>query len=230
MHPRVAVRKSEAGLHGSFVGRSGFVRIQGSQARHQVWPNQAPIRAHLRSEPLPSALADALAPPDPSRPHSTQKLWDFDAYLGIRDRRAGIRDRRAPPGPASVTARRWPWSGGARWPSADQGMPPQGSTPHHRPAVDGPGLPGSGSLCIDLHSPRRQSSAAGQARRPLGVGSDRLLPAHHPVPVMQGGFDRIPWLRSDDGHGRSHIAESLHRWLTPGIGHSPTNRSSPIRR
>jgi protein-L-isoaspartate(D-aspartate) O-methyltransferase len=99
MHPRVAVGKSEVGLHGSFVGRSGFVRIQGSQARHQVWPYQAPVRAHLRSEPLPSPLADALAPPDPGRPHWTQNLWDFDTYLGIRDRRAGIRDRRAATGP-----------------------------------------------------------------------------------------------------------------------------------
>jgi protein-L-isoaspartate(D-aspartate) O-methyltransferase len=99
MHPRVAVRKSEGGLHGRFVGRSGFVRIQGSQARHQIWPHQAPVRAHLRSEPLPSPLADALAPPDPGRAHWTQKLWDFDTYLGIRDRQAGIRDRRAATGP-----------------------------------------------------------------------------------------------------------------------------------
>ena len=99
MHPRVAVRKSEFGLHGRFVGRSGFVRIQGSQARHQVWPHQAPVRAHLRSEPLPASLADALAPPDRSRPHWTQALWDFDTYLGMRDRKAGIRDRRAASGP-----------------------------------------------------------------------------------------------------------------------------------
>ena len=88
MHPRVAVRRSETGLVGRFMGRSGFVRIQGSQASHRVWPGSAPVAAHYRVERLPASLAEAFDPPSSESPRRMSGLWDFATYLGIRDRRA----------------------------------------------------------------------------------------------------------------------------------------------
>jgi protein-L-isoaspartate(D-aspartate) O-methyltransferase len=88
MHPRVAVRRSDAGLVGRFTGRSGFVRIQGSQASYRVWADAAPAAVDYRVERLPTVLAEAFDPPIPGSPHRMSGLWDFATYLGIRDRRA----------------------------------------------------------------------------------------------------------------------------------------------
>jgi protein-L-isoaspartate(D-aspartate) O-methyltransferase len=88
MHPRVAVRRSAAALVGTFMGRSGFVRIQGSQASHRVWTGPAPVAVQYRVEWLPAGLADAFDPPDAESPRRRSGLWDFATYLGIRDRRA----------------------------------------------------------------------------------------------------------------------------------------------
>lgn len=89
LHPRVEVQGDHQ-LTGRFVGHSGFIAIQGSQASPHLWP--APLEAPPEPstvEQVPTSLLGALVPPDPARPQRTPGIWDFAMYLALRDRRAG---------------------------------------------------------------------------------------------------------------------------------------------
>jgi protein-L-isoaspartate(D-aspartate) O-methyltransferase len=89
MHPRVLLRREEDGqdLIGRFVGRSAFVRMQGSQADHPLWPGDLSLPANPERAPLPRDLG--VLDPDPQAPIADQRRpWDLSTYVGMRDRRA----------------------------------------------------------------------------------------------------------------------------------------------
>jgi protein-L-isoaspartate(D-aspartate) O-methyltransferase len=97
MHPRVLMwcdqsetRPGPATLRGRFVGRSGFVRVQGIQASRIIWPNESPPPTDPVTTPLPSAVAQVLDPSglDRGNPVAARAIWNFAIYLAVRDRRA----------------------------------------------------------------------------------------------------------------------------------------------
>ena len=113
MHPRVAVRQSETGLVGRFMGRSGFVRIQGSQASHRVWAGSGavPVAVHYRVERLPASLAEAFDPPN------SRVTTAIVRTVGLRHLPGHTRPARgvgAWPGPPQLAGHD-PWA--TRWPS-----------------------------------------------------------------------------------------------------------------
>jgi protein-L-isoaspartate(D-aspartate) O-methyltransferase len=87
MHPRVRIRSSAQGIHGRFVGRSAFVRMQGAQADRRVWTGDMAYPAEPILTPLPSSVAEAFAG-DASDLGTKRRFWDFSTYLSIRERRA----------------------------------------------------------------------------------------------------------------------------------------------
>jgi len=87
MHPRVLIRCSAQGIEGRFVGRSAFVRMQGTQADHRLWTGDMTHPAEPKVRPLPASVAQVFAG-DASQLETKRRFWDFSTYLSIRDRRA----------------------------------------------------------------------------------------------------------------------------------------------
>lgn len=92
VHPLHRAARDEAGVVSSrTVGRSAFVGIQGQQTSARSpwpWAGRPGPREGLSTRPLAPDLVEALAD-DPSRALlGSRRLWDFDFYLSLVDRRA----------------------------------------------------------------------------------------------------------------------------------------------
>lgn len=89
MHPRIEVTRDdpEASLRGTFVGRSAFLRMRGSQAQHTIWRTDTSLKRRHRRIALPAQLRHALER-STDRAHPLRGHWDLSTYLAIRDRRA----------------------------------------------------------------------------------------------------------------------------------------------
>lgn len=81
LHPLARIEPDGSGR---FVGRSGFVRVQGSLDRPGFWPLQPVPELQLARRPLDGALADALGgSPEQRRAHA----WDLHVFSALRDAR-----------------------------------------------------------------------------------------------------------------------------------------------
>jgi protein-L-isoaspartate(D-aspartate) O-methyltransferase len=89
-HPRVRLTKLDGRLGGAYVGYSGFVSMQGTQAEQSPWATCSPtiVEGTPARHRLPGHLAAALAPPESSRPEWNPEAWALGFYVALRDRRA----------------------------------------------------------------------------------------------------------------------------------------------
>ena len=89
-HPLTKAVADPQGVAARIVGRSGFVSIQGQQARRSPWPTRRPSGApgDVSHNDLPDELADLLCSP-PGRPQTeTRGAWDLAYFIALEDRRA----------------------------------------------------------------------------------------------------------------------------------------------